>query len=260
LTWHILVKRPAHWLYGQWQRGPWTRKRIRSFVDDLGIDASEAALPLDAYRSLDDFFVRELRPGVRPLDPHPERLLSPADARVLAYGRIGNHLPTVKGQPVTLATLLGDGDLAASFEEGSALVFRLAPADYHRFHFPASGHAGEARTIEGPLHSVHPIAIAGGAPSFENARIVTRLETVAFGPLLLVEVGALLVGTIRQTFTPGEVRRGQEKGYFRFGGSTVVLLAQRHRILIDDDLLANTRRGFETRLRMGTGIARSTST
>src|SRR5690606_10594103 len=120
------------------------------------------------------------------------------------------------------ADLLADAALARRYRGGAALVVRLAPADYHRFHFPESGLAGPARPIPGPLHSVHPIALAGGAPSFRNRRHVTLIETERAGLVAMVEVGALLVGTIEQTYEPGPVTRGDEKGTFRMGGSTVV--------------------------------------
>ncbi|HBP19747.1 MAG TPA: phosphatidylserine decarboxylase, partial [Planctomycetes bacterium] len=122
--------------------------------------------------------------------------------------------------------------------------------------FPAAGRAGPSRPLEGPLHSVHPIALGGGAPSFVNKRSVCVLESEAFGPLALVEVGAMVVGTIEQTYRPGPVSRGEEKGTFHFGGSTVVLLAERGRLRLDEDLVRNSAEGIETYVRMGTRIAR----
>jgi phosphatidylserine decarboxylase len=160
----------------------------------------------------------------------------------------------VKGCEVTVDELLGDRALATRFEGGAALVIRLAPADYHRFHFPDRGEAGPARSIPGPLHSVHPVARAAGVPSLRNRRAVTLVDTPRFGTLALLEIGALCVGTIVQTYAPGSVQRGQEKGLFRFGGSAMVLLAQAGRLRLDDDLLANTNRGLETVIRMGTRV------
>lgn len=257
LTDHILTRPWVNHLYGLYQRGPWSRKRIRQFVDSLGIDASEAELPLDAYPSLDAFFARRLRAGARPIDPTREHLVSPCDARLLVYPRIDEERLRIKGQRVDLADMLLDPALAQRYREGSALVFRLAPADYHRFHFPAEGRAGRVRRLGGRLHSVHPIALAAGAPSFRNQRHLTLLETERFGRVLMVEVGALLVGTIVQTSQPGPVARGQEKGLFRFGGSTVVLLLEPGRVRIDDDLVESSAEGLETLVHMGTKIGRA---
>lgn len=252
LAW-LVSRPPVSRLYGWLQRRPASRARIPAFVRDLGIDAAEAELPLDRYATLDDFFTRRLRSTARPIELDPARLACPCDGRALAFARVHGELP-VKGARPSLAALLGDAALARRYEHGAALVVRLAPADYHRFHFPDDGAAGAARALGGPLHSVHPIALAAGAPSFANRRAVTLLESRAFGTLALVEVGALCVGTLVQTYRPGAVRRGAEKGCFRMGGSTVVLLAEPGRLRLDADLLANSAGGMETLVRMGSGV------
>jgi len=223
---------------------------------EVRIDASEAELPIEAYASLDDFFTRRLKPGVRPIDRDPLHLISPADGRALAWSHLDGASLSVKGSHLSIRELLADDALSAELAEPCAIIVRLAPADYHRFHFPDDGDAGAPRSVGSRLHSVHPIALESGAPSFANHRIVTRLESDGFGPLVLVDVGALLVGTIVETFRQGRVRRGDERGYFRFGGSTVVVLARADRVALDDDLLAATREGIESRVRMGTRIAR----
>jgi len=243
-------------LYGLPQQGARSRARVAAFVRDLGIDAGEAERPLDAYRSLDDFFTRRLRPGARPVEPDPARLAAPCDGRALAFPRLdGLRLP-VKGARVEVAELLGDAALASAYHGGAALVVRLAPADYHRVHFPDGGVAGPARRLPGPLHSVHPLALTAGAPAFRNRREISLLESQVFGRLALVEVGALLVGRIAQIYRPGPVARGGEKALFRLGGSTVVLLAERGRVAWDADLLAATARGLECLVRAGSGVGR----
>jgi phosphatidylserine decarboxylase len=257
LTDHVLTSRTANRLYGLRQRAGGSRARIPAFVSDLGIDPGEAEKPLDAYASLDDFFTRRLKPEARPIDPDPAHLVSPADGRALAWAHLDGASLAVKGSRLSLRALVADDALAAELGDPCAVVVRLAPADYHRFHFPADGTAAAPRAVGSRLHSVHPIALEAGAPSFANHRVVTRFDSDAFGLLVLVDVGALLVGTIVESYRPGRVVRGAEKGYFRFGGSTVVLLAQASRVLLDDDLLAATRDGVESRVRMGTRIARS---
>jgi phosphatidylserine decarboxylase len=256
-----LVSRPlfSH-LYTWRRRRPQSAARIAAFADEAGIDLTEIERPLSEYRSLDDFFTRRLRPGARALELAPDRLVSPADARLLVAPELeGAELP-VKGTRVSLPQLLDDEALARRYRGGCALIFRLAVADYHRFHFPDGGVASATRAILGPLHSVHPIALAAGAASFANKRAVTLLESDNFGTVTMVEVGAASVGTIEQIYRPGRVERGAEKGTFHFGGSTIVLLLEPGRLVIDADLLEfstlNRPDAVETRVRMGTAIGR----
>jgi phosphatidylserine decarboxylase len=241
-------------LYGRLQRRPSTRARIPGFIAQLGIDAAEAEYPVAHYRSLDEFFCRRLKPGARPVDPDPRRFVMPADGRTLVIPRINQPHFTIKGSDVHLADLVRDPAEADRYRGGSAVIVRLAPCDYHRFHFPAAGSASVARRVGGRLHSVHPIALESGAPAFRNQRDLTALDTDAFGRVTLVEVGAFAVGTIVQTYRPGPVIRGQEKGYFRFGGSTVVALVPPDRLVLDDDLVRASAEGLETFVKMGVGI------
>ncbi len=237
-------------LYGRLQRTSRSRSKIARFVRDLGIDASEAEHPLDAYPSLDAFFARRLRAGVRPVDEAPATLCAPADGRALAFADVRAALP-IKGHDVELRELVG---APLPFARAAALVVRLAPADYHRFHAPCAGTLSAPRALGGLLHSVHPIALAAGAPSFANRRQVSTLTGTAFGTVLHVEVGALLVGEIERTRAPGLVDKGDELGTFHFGGSTVVVIADAARLALDDDLIAHSARGLETLVRMGTRV------
>ena len=254
LTDHVLASRTANRLYGLRQRGARSRTRIPAFATSLGIDTSEAEKSIGSYASLDDFLTRLLKPGARPIDRAPSHLVSPADGRALAWDRLEGACLSVKGSQLSLRDLLADAASPLELGDACALVVRLAPADYHRVHFPEGGIATGPRFAGSRLHSVHPIALEAGAPSFANHRIVSRFESDAFGLLALVDVGALLVGTIVETYRPGRVARGEEKAYFRFGGSTVVLLARRDRLALDEDLLEATSAGIESKVRMGTRI------
>jgi phosphatidylserine decarboxylase len=178
----------------------------------------------------------------------------PADGRMLVFARITEARFTIKGNQIHLAELLGDPGETERYLEGTAIVVRLAPCDYHRFHFPDAGQASETCRIRGRLHSVHPIALRGRAPSFRNLRHVTQLDSDNFGRVTLVEIGAFAVGSIIQTYSPGPVSRGQEKGYFRFGGSTVVAVVPANRLVLDDDLVNASESGVETFVKMGTSI------
>jgi len=247
-------------LYGALNRLPTSKTRIPGFIESLGIDASEATLPVDDYRSLDEFFCRRLKPGARPIDESPVRFLAPADGRTMVFPCIGDREFVIKGCRVCLSDLLRDPGEAERYRDGTAIVVRLAPCDYHRFHFPDSGHATKARLVSGRLHSVHPIALQSKAPSFSNKRSITLLESKNFGRVALIEVGAFAVGTIVQTYQPGPVRRGQEKGHFSFGGSTVVVLVPAKRLTFDEDLISAGESGLETFVKMGTSIGSAVST
>jgi phosphatidylserine decarboxylase len=213
----VLSRRTFSWLYGFMKRSRRSRDQIGTFIDTLAVDTTELDQPISAYRSLDEFFSRKLRPDARPIDPDPDHLLSPCDGRALAWQCLEGRDLVVKNTRTTIAELIGEPD-AGEFADPAVLLVRLAAADYHRCHFPADGHASAPRAIGSRLHSVHPIALERGAPSFANYRVLTHLDTERFGPLLIIEIGALTVGSIVQTFTPSHVARGQEKSYYRFGG------------------------------------------
>ena len=252
---HLLVRRTFSWLYGFSKRSRRSRDQITAFIETLGVDTSEIEKPIEAYGSLDEFFSRRLRPGARPIDPDPDHLLSPSDGRALAWQRLGDGQLVVKATRTTVAEMIGDPATAAEFADAAVLLVRLAAADYHRCHFPASGVAHAPQAVGDRLHSVHPIALEAGAPSFANYRMRTRIDSDRFGPLLIIEVGALTVGSIVQTFTPSRVERGQEKSYFCFGGSALLMLAKADRITFDDDLTRATADGVESQLRVGTRVA-----
>ncbi len=246
-----------HWvskLYGRQAKSPKSRKKIAGFVQRLGINLEEAIRPLADYQSLDDFFTRKLKPEARPIDPNPKHLITPADGRVLVYPKLEEHKLSVKGSEVEVSELLQDQHLTTQFQNGSALVVRLAPADYHRFHFPDAGEAKPARDLGWGLYSVHSIALSAGTKSFLNHRHISILKSQNFGSICIIEVGALFVGCIEQSYLPGNVERGQEKGLFHFGGSTVILLFEPERILFDQDLIEASSQGIESYVRLGTRI------
>ena len=228
--------------------------RIRPFIEQYGLDESEFAEPVDEYNTFNQFFYRKLKPGARPVDAAAGSVVFPADGRHLAFADITAETDFfVKGQSFDLARFLGDDGLAKRYDGGSMLLSRLCPLDYHRFHFPCAGRAGVPRFINGWLYSVNPIALVTRPSIFwENKRVVTPIESPELGQVQFVEIGATMVGGIRQTYMPGEaVAKGEEKGYFAFGGSSVAVLFEKGRIEFDADLLDNTANGLETYARVG---------
>jgi len=278
----IYGERPLRWVYGnplgrlaqwlfirRWFVSAWYGRRmdtvksslrIRPFIERYGLDESEFAEPVDEYNTFNEFFYRKLKPSARPVDAAAGSVVFPADARHLAFADISAKIDFfVKGQSFDLAQFLGDEDLAKRYDGGSMLISRLCPVDYHRFHFPCAGEVGIPRFINGWLYSVNPIALVTRPSVFwENKRVATLIESPALGQVQFVEIGATMVGGIRQTYMPGEVvAKGDEKGYFAFGGSSVAVLFEKGRVEFDADLLENTANGLETYARVGESMAQA---
>lgn len=258
---NAFVKRPffSKW-YGRRMDAPKSAARVAPFIAQYGLDPADFADAADSYGSFNEFFYRKLKPTARPIDADEASVVFPADGRHLGFARaseIGGVF--VKGQKFDLAALLGDRELAARYADGSLVLSRLCPVDYHRFHFPAAGVPGETRQIEGPLFSVNPIALRQRlAYLWTNKRTITRLETERFGTVLCLEIGATCVGTIGQTYTPGQpVAKGAEKGYFAFGGSSTLTLFEPGAVCLEQDLLSNSARQIELYARIGSRMGRS---
>ncbi len=253
LALHTLVKRKfLSSLYGKRMDSPASRKNIAPFVNQYGIDMSEAVRNVEEFESFNDFFCRKLKPEARPIG---EGFVSPADGKLLAFERVSD-LGTffVKGEAFSLTKYLQDHLLAEQFEEASLVIVRLAPNDYHRFHFPCEGRASAPVKINGDYFSVSPYAVRENfARVFcENKREYTLVESPDFGKVLVSPVGATMVGTIIETYEFGsQVGKGDEMGYFAFGGSSLLLLVDSDLIQIDTDLLENTKNGMETAVKMG---------
>lgn len=248
--------------YGDLQKTSRSRQKIRPFINKYGIDTAEFLEPIESYSSFNDFFIRKLKPSVRPIANGNDTAILPADGRYLAFQNFDREEGIlVKGKKFSLATLIGDEKLAQKYEQGSLLIARLAPVDYHRFHFPSNCTPSETHLINGPLYSVSPLALNHNIEILaENKRVITHLRTHPFGTILAVEVGATNVGTIHQTYEPEKhYAKGDEKGYFSFGGSCIILIFEPGRIQFDPDLLENTRAGLETYAHMGESLGRALS-
>lgn len=235
-------------VYGFWQKMPWTRRKIKPFIEAYGVDEGSFLEPACSYTSFNDFFCRKLKKEARPIFPDARAAILPADGRYLAYQNIENADGfIVKGKKFSLQTLLGSEKLASEYSDGSIVFGRLCPFDYHRFHFPVDCVPGKPRLLNGALHSVNPFATSQNLERLaENKRVLTELESVEFGKVLFIDVGAINVGSITQTFIPGKmVLKGDEKGFFSFGGSLVILLFQKGKILIADDLLEASKEHLE---------------
>jgi len=251
----VLVKRKffSSW-YGDMMDSPSSTKKIMPFIEDFGIDMS-IAQDKD-YKSFNDFFTRKLKESARPIDSIPTVIVSPADGKIMAYTNIGDSDFIIKSARFNIRSFLDDTNLEKKYINGSLIIIRLAPYDYHRFHFPISGIVSQPIKIDGDLYSVNPIALKKMVEIFFlNKREYVSISTQNMGDVIMAEVGATMVGSIIQTYTNNRVIAGEEKGYFEFGGSTVVLLFEKNKINIDKDLINNTAVGMETEIKMGERIA-----
>ncbi|MBI6547024.1 MAG: phosphatidylserine decarboxylase [Cyanobacteria bacterium NC_groundwater_1444_Ag_S-0.65um_54_12] len=246
------------WLYGKWQERPASRRQIRAFATTYGINLAELELPVDSYPSFNAFFCRRLKPGARPFAEDPAILPAPADGKILVFPHLAAELLLpIKGNTVSLSVLLASEAAARPYSGGTGMVIRLAPYDYHRFHFPDTGRVGMASLIPGRYHSVNPIALAKVSQLYcHNKRAVTWFDSENFGRIAYVEVGALGVGSIVQTYDPGHVRRGAEKGYFQFGGSTLLLLFEPGVVEFAADLIWSSQAGIENSIIAGSAIGK----
>ena len=225
---------------------------IKPFIRSNDIDMSQ--FEPTKYKSYNDFFTRRIKAGARIMDMAPAHFISPCDSKLSIYPITGNGCFTIKHTRYTMASLLQDKQLAAAFEGGTLLVFRLAVDDYHRFCYPADGCVVTRRRIPGRLHTVMPIANDYYPIYKENTREYCVIDTERFGRVVMMEVGALMVGRIVNFEVDAQVERGQEKGCFEFGGSTIVLAFEKDRIRVDEDLLNHSARGFETIVKYGEKI------
>ena len=223
-------------------------RKIQPLVDRFGIDMSD--YPEQSYASYDSFITRKIDPAKRPIADDPDALIAVADSRLLAYSVTSDGRIAVKQSSYTITELLRDRDLAATYNEGTCLVFRLGTEDYHRYCFAADGEVIRTNSINGVLHSVQPISSKRYKAFSENHREYAVIETANFGTVVTVEVGALLVGKIHNHDVTG-CRRGQEKGYFSLGGSSILILLKPGTVTIDSDITEYSLKQIETKVRLG---------
>lgn len=244
-------------LYGVFQKSYISRCKIVPFIKKFEVDPSEFLAPVSSFYSFNDFFIRRLKPESRPIAQGENRAILPADARYLVFSdlREVSHF-LVKGKEFSLKKLLKNEELTNKYEAGSMVIARLCPVDYHRFHFPCDATASKPQLINGALFSVNPVALKRNIKILnENKRVITMLTTSHFGNLVYIEVGATHVGSIHQTFQVNKMyKKGEEKGYFSFGGSCLILLFEPNRIHFDQDLLKHSVRNQEVRGLMGQSL------
>jgi phosphatidylserine decarboxylase len=266
-------KRLNRWLASAWaskaygvvQDLPVSHRKVRPFIEKFGVNIDEyergtrSSLDAkDSYASFNEFFVRRFRMGKRPFVHEPHRMPAFAEARYVGHAQVGPETVfPVKGVHLGVGDLLGNQDVARPFLGGPLLIARLCPVDYHRFHYPDTGKVIDQWRVKGRYDSVNPVALRTKPDIFiANERHVTLIQTENFGRIAYIEVGAVCVGKIVQTHRWNKpFLRGEEKGYFLFGGSTVVVLGEPGAWRPSADILAKTSEGIETYLRLGEEVA-----
>lgn len=229
-----------------------SRKMVKGYAARNGIDLS--LYEPGPFPSFNAFFTRRIRPELRPTDMDPSALVSPCDAKLTAYRIDESSTFEIKGFRYTVQTLLRNEELAAHYQGGLCLVFRLCVDDYHRYHYLDNCTHDAPCFIKGGLQTVQPIALESRRVFTENCREYTVLHTENFGDVTQVEVGALMVGRIVNNHKSGSFLRGEEKGRFEFGGSTIVVLLEKDRAVLDAEFFENTVADKETIVRCGEKI------
>lgn len=255
---NIICLRPLSKIFGYFQEVPASVNKIESFIKDYSIDMEEF-LPEEGmddastYASFNSFFIRRFKDGVRNFISDPKRMPAFAEGRYFGFGQVDPSIKLpVKGRNLSASLILNSDLWGELFQHGPVLIARLCPVDYHRFHFPDDGKILDHYRIKGPLHSVNPIALRKkGDIFFTNERQITVIETENFGKIAYVEVGAVCVGKIVQTHKDKNFKRGDEKGHFLFGGSTVIIFGEKGKWAPSVDILEYTGKGFETYVRLG---------
>ena len=226
---------------------------IKNFIIKNNIDMND--YNEEEYKCFNDFFTRKIKKGKRPLSKNDIDLISPADSKLSAYKISGKNSFKIKKSTYSLNDLFGEE--IKGFENGYALIFRLGVSDYHHYIFIDDGTIDSRKIIKGRLHTVRPIAVENESVFIQNSREVSILHTKNFDDIYMCEVGAMMVGKIINEKTSGKFKRGEEKGYFKFGGSTIILLV--NNVSIDKDILENTNENIETVVKMGEVIGKRAS-
>ena len=240
--------------YGRKMSHPNSKSRIPAFIREFGVDENEFAEPATTHACFNDFFIRRLKKESRPICEGSEKIAFPADGRHLGFQNVSEVSSIfVKGQRFDLPSLFESGELAKPYEKGTLVISRLCPVDYHRFHFPVNGFATQPALINGSLYSVNPIALRKNISIFwQNKRYLNFLDSPRVGRVAQFLVGATCVGSVTITAKlPGEISKGEEFGYFSFGGSTVLTLFEENTVILSKDLLECSSQSIELYARMG---------
>lgn len=249
-----LISKRTSDIAGAFCDSPLSASLISPFIKHCHIDLTE--YESGKYGSFNEFFTRKIRSEARPVNQSPEILISPCDSKVTAYKINENSIFKIKGSNYSVASFLRCKKLAKKYCGGYFLIFRLDFTDYHRYIYIDNGTKSANVHINGVYHTVKPTALESSDIYHENTREFTILHTENFGNVIHAEVGAMLVGKIKNHHEQYQFNRGEEKGMFEYGGSTVVLIIPPESAVPDKDIIENTQNGYETLVKMGEKVGR----
>ena len=244
-----LVSRTVSKIAGKFMDSRLSKPMIKKFVRKNGIDLND--FHSDSFTCFNDCFTRKIKDGKRPLDPREDAFIAPCDALLSAYPITEDIRLDIKDSIYSISDLLENKELAKRYQGGTCLVFRLCVNHYHRYIYLDSGSKEENVFLKGKLHTVRPIALETYPIFKRNCREYTVLHTDHFGDVVQMEVGAMLVGKIKNHHGVASYSRGEEKGMFLYGGSTIVVLLEKDRVAIDSRFFEATERDEEIDVRMG---------
>ena len=245
----IAVRPSFSKLCGKYYDSPRSVKKIQPFIDKNKIDMS--LFEDKHYNTFNEFFTRQKK-NIH-FDMKNEVLCSPCDSKLSCYTISKDLKLVIKNNVYTLKELLKDEQIVEEFQGGNCLVFRLAVNDYHRYCAVDDLEVLQSKKIKGKLHTVSSISKDYRIYA-ENERVVNTIQTKNLGKMIMIEVGAMLVGKITNS-TKTKFHRGDEMGYFEYGGSTVILITQKG-ISLDDDILRNSKNHIETKVSVGEKIGK----
>jgi len=250
-----LVKRAffSKW-YGWRMNQNASSAKVLPFIEEYSLDTSDFADEVSSFKNFNEFFFRKLNTSSRPIEKSSETVIFPADGRHLGFQNVDETKQVfVKGQKFNLEKLFGSKELAQPFKGGSLILSRLCPVDYHRFHLPNNGCLHSVELINGHLFSVNPIALRKNLSIFwKNKRYLSLIENEHLGQVAVFLVGATCVGSVHLTAQKTQFyNKGDELGYFSFGGSSVITVFQPGKIKLEDELLQVSSRGYEYYSKMG---------
>ncbi|MDE5620865.1 MAG: phosphatidylserine decarboxylase [Ruminococcus sp.] len=237
---------------GKYMDSPLSKPLIDVFIKNNSIDTSQYMMK--NFSSYNDFFTRKIKKDKRPVDYNQKHLISPCDSKLTAYKIKRNSIFRIKNSLYRVSDMLKNEFLARRYDGGYCLIYRLEVDDYHRYCYIDDGIKTNNVFISGELHTVNPIALKKYNVYKRNCREYTIMHTDNFGDVVQLEVGAMMVGKICNYHGEYNFIKGEEKGMFMFGGSTIVQLFEKDRILPDSDILKNTMDGFETVVHYGEKI------
>lgn len=249
----ILICKFVSQIGGWYMNSRLSKHRIKTFIEENQIDMSQ--YEQREFVSYNDFFTRKILEGKRPFLIEDSALISPADSKLSCYRIRNDSYFMIKNTAYSVTDLLEDKKLADQYINGYCLIFRLTVDDYHRYCFIDDGKIISNKYILGKFHTVNPIANDYFPIYKQNSRSYSVIESKNFGTMIQMEVGAMMVGKI-VNHDKKHCLKGEEKGYFEFGGSTVIILLKDKQAVIDNDIIENTNRNKETVVKQGETIGK----